>query len=249
VDTTEPSAFARGILNVMPYAFLDDAPLEERRTQAVMNRRTLDAKNVDVLGALDPDAVARVKEEAWPTPENVEEVHEALQWMGYVTEREAQESGWTAWLDELQAAGRIFQQGERIFAADATLDPKTVFKGRLEALGPISNPTRRKPTFSSSSKPKGTSCAAGSPATTRGASAACSRASTATRSSVSAARSSPSPRKSSGASSPAGSTPTRLQARRRSRTARGRPQARRLRGSRGDVGACAPSRAPHRLPP
>src|SRR5205085_12093458 len=53
VDTTEPSAFAAGILNAMPYAFLDDAPLEERRTQAVMGRRTLDPRMADTLGALD----------------------------------------------------------------------------------------------------------------------------------------------------------------------------------------------------
>src|SRR5439155_15461566 len=64
VDTTEPSAFARGILNAMPYAFLDDAPLEERRTQAVMTRRHLTPELQDTLGALDPDAVARVREEA-----------------------------------------------------------------------------------------------------------------------------------------------------------------------------------------
>src|SRR5262245_57689791 len=93
VDTTEPSAFARGILNAMPYAFLDDAPLEERRTQAVSRRRGLDAKTVDVLGALDPEAIARVRDEAWPAPESAEEVHEALQWMGFVTRDEAERSG------------------------------------------------------------------------------------------------------------------------------------------------------------
>jgi ATP-dependent Lhr-like helicase len=141
VDTTEPSAFARGILNAMPYAFLDDAPLEERRTQAVANRRTLDTKTVDVLGALDPDAVARVKEEAWPTPENTEEVHEALQWMGYVTRQEADDSHWTDWLHELQATHRVTHEGDRWFAADATRDPKLILKGRLEATGPLMNPT------------------------------------------------------------------------------------------------------------
>src|SRR5262245_30240354 len=93
VDTTEPSAFARGILNAMPYAFLDDAPLEERRTQAVSRCRGLDAKTVDVLGALDPEAIARVRDEAWPAPESAEEVHEALQWMGFVTRDEAERSG------------------------------------------------------------------------------------------------------------------------------------------------------------
>src|SRR5439155_8206243 len=70
VDTPEPSAFARGILNAMPYAFLDDAPLEERRTQAVASRRALDPKIADTLGALDPEGVARVGEEAWPQPES-----------------------------------------------------------------------------------------------------------------------------------------------------------------------------------
>ena len=103
VDTVEPSAFARGILNSQPYTFLDDAPLEERRTQAVLSRRVLDRRTADELGALDPDAIARVREEAWPQPENAEEVHEALLWMGYVTEEEARP--WQPWLDEL-AAGR-----------------------------------------------------------------------------------------------------------------------------------------------
>jgi ATP-dependent Lhr-like helicase len=64
VDTREPSAFARGILNVMPYGFLDDAPLEERRTQAVQARHRLDTRTADTLGALDENAVARVREQA-----------------------------------------------------------------------------------------------------------------------------------------------------------------------------------------
>src|SRR6185436_4213248 len=63
VDTLEPSPFSMGILNAAPYAFLDDAPLEERRTQAVISRRTLDVKSADELGALDPEAIARVREE------------------------------------------------------------------------------------------------------------------------------------------------------------------------------------------
>ena len=138
VDTPEPSAFARGILNVMPYAFLDDAPLEERRTQAVISRRNLDARTVDVLGVLDPEAVERVRAEAWPDPEHPEELHEALLWMGYVTPREAEDSGWGAWLDELARAGRVHLDAEgRWFAAEATRDPAQVLRGRLEALGPV----------------------------------------------------------------------------------------------------------------
>ena len=107
MDTSEPSAFARGILNAVPHTFLDDAPLEERRTQAVASRRVLDPKSADTLGALDPAAVARVREEAWPDPDGPEELHEALLWMGYVDEREAAAVGWRDWLDELRRSGRV----------------------------------------------------------------------------------------------------------------------------------------------
>jgi ATP-dependent helicase Lhr and Lhr-like helicase len=143
VDTAEPSAFSRGILNAMPYAFLDDAPLEERRTQAVIARRTLDLKTADTLGVLDPDAVARVREEAWPQPEDAEETHEALLWMGYVTDREAAESGWLEWLEELRGAGRVLWEpvrddgGGRWRAVEATQEPRAILRGRLEALGPV----------------------------------------------------------------------------------------------------------------
>src|SRR5262249_9853482 len=107
VDTPEPSPFALGVLNAMPYSFLDDGPLEERRTQAVLQRRALDPDRADTLGALDPKGVARVREEAWPQPESAEEVHEALLWMGYVTSGEASQSGWNDWMRELSAQARI----------------------------------------------------------------------------------------------------------------------------------------------
>ncbi|MBI1852350.1 MAG: DEAD/DEAH box helicase [Planctomycetes bacterium] len=135
VDTPEPSAFARGILSSQPYTFLDDAPLEERRTQAVLARRVLDAKTSDEIGQLDPEAIARVREEAWPEPRSAEEVHEALLWMGFVTLDEGR--AWQSWLDELRAMGRVVVDGDRWFATEATRDPKAVLRGRLEALGPI----------------------------------------------------------------------------------------------------------------
>src|SRR5436853_3823212 len=62
-DTPEPSPLAHEVLNAKPYAFLDDAPLEERRTQAVITRRGLDVKSADELGTLDPAAIERVKDE------------------------------------------------------------------------------------------------------------------------------------------------------------------------------------------
>jgi ATP-dependent Lhr-like helicase len=135
VDTVEPSAFARGILSSQPYTFLDDAPLEERRTHAVYSRRTLDPRTADEIGALDPEAIERVKEEAWPQPENAEEVHEALLWMGYATEDEA--APWREWLESLRAQGRAALEAGRWFAAEAPRDPKSILRGRLEALGPV----------------------------------------------------------------------------------------------------------------
>ena len=135
VDLPEPSAFALGILAAQPYSFLDDAPLEERRTQAVIARRRLDVKTADELGALDPAAIQRVREEAWPQPRSAEEVHEALLWIGYVTTSEAEPLA--EWIEELRGAGRAVLEGERWFAAEAPRDPKAVLRGRLEALGPI----------------------------------------------------------------------------------------------------------------
>ncbi len=83
-DTTEPSPLAHEILNAKPYAFLDDAPLEERRTQAVMTRRT----TANDLGALDPSAIARVREEASPDPRDADELHDALLTFGFLLEGE-----------------------------------------------------------------------------------------------------------------------------------------------------------------
>jgi ATP-dependent Lhr-like helicase len=86
VDTAVPSVLARGILNARPYAFLDDAPLEERRTQAVMTRRAGDAGE---FGRLDPAAIDRVRDEERPTPGNVDELHDVLLSASFLTSREA----------------------------------------------------------------------------------------------------------------------------------------------------------------
>src|SRR6266704_1434787 len=77
-DTTEPSPLAHEVINAKPYAFLDDAPLEERRTQAVITRRGLDVKTAEELGKLDQAAIDRVKDEAWPEVGSADERHDAL---------------------------------------------------------------------------------------------------------------------------------------------------------------------------
>ncbi|SAK93287.1 DEAD/H associated [Caballeronia fortuita] len=102
-----PSPLAAEILSARPYAFLDDAPLEERRTQAVLARRWADPRSADDLGALDPDAIASVHDEAWPEVTNADEMHEALSTLACIAETEARrDPQWLAWLDALARAGR-----------------------------------------------------------------------------------------------------------------------------------------------
>ena len=105
-DLPAPSPLAMEILGARPYAFLDDAPLEERRTQAVLARRWSDPESSDDLGALDPEAIAAVREEAWPEARNADELHEALTALGCIAESEAAaRPHWLQWLAEL-AHGR-----------------------------------------------------------------------------------------------------------------------------------------------
>jgi ATP-dependent Lhr-like helicase len=79
VDTPAPSPFSHEILNANPYAYLDDAPLEERRARAVSLRRTLPETVLGEIGRLDPAAIAQVREEAWPDVRDADELSEALQ--------------------------------------------------------------------------------------------------------------------------------------------------------------------------
>ncbi|MEO5657988.1 MAG: DEAD/DEAH box helicase, partial [Nitrospiria bacterium] len=119
LDTREPSPFAYEILNAAPYAFLDDAPLEERRARAVATRRTLPIESLRDLGALDPEAIERVTAEAWPLVRDADELYDALMLIGLVAASE--DPGWAAWFDELAAAHRVVTaadpSGHRLWAA------------------------------------------------------------------------------------------------------------------------------------
>ena len=107
-DLTEPSPLALEVLAARPYAYLDDAPLEERRTQAVMARRWLTPDDAADIGRLDPEAIERVRGEAWPEPANADELHDALVWLGALTAEEAARgAGWEAWLDALAQQKRV----------------------------------------------------------------------------------------------------------------------------------------------
>lgn len=106
-DLPAPSPLAMEVLGARPYAFLDDAPLEERRTQAVLNRRWADPESGDDLGALDVVAIEAVRAEAWPQARNPDELHEALMGLGCIADDEAKaERDWPAWLAELARGGR-----------------------------------------------------------------------------------------------------------------------------------------------
>ena len=104
VESPAPSPFAHEILNANPYAFLDDAPLEERRARAVNLRQVLPSDIGGQLGALNPDAIAAVIEEAWPTVRDADELHEALHLFVWVPEEQG--SSWSEYLPELVDSGR-----------------------------------------------------------------------------------------------------------------------------------------------
>jgi ATP-dependent Lhr-like helicase len=133
-DLTEPSPLALEVLSARPYAYLDDAPLEERRTQAVMGRRWLAPEAASELGRLDPEAIARVREEAWPDASNADELHDALMWLGFLTNTEAQaRESWPGWLAELAHQSRVARldalAGSFWIAAERLPQFRTVFPG------------------------------------------------------------------------------------------------------------------------
>ena len=112
VDTAEPSPLGHEILNANPYAFLDDAPLEERRARAVQLRRTLGDDGSEI-GALDPEAIAEVAAESWPVVRDAEELHDALLTLGLVPPRDE----WRAWFGQLVETRRAasLHAGDAVF--------------------------------------------------------------------------------------------------------------------------------------
>src|SRR6202040_4137203 len=86
VDTPVPSQFSHEILNANPYAYLDDAPLEERRARAVEMRRVLPESVLEEVGKLEPAAIAQVREEAWPDVRDADELHDVLHTLGALPE-------------------------------------------------------------------------------------------------------------------------------------------------------------------
>ena len=101
-DLPAPSPLAQAILNAKAYAFLDDAPMEERRTLAVQQRRYLDPQSAAELGRLNPEAIAQVRAEAWPDARDADELHDALNLLSFVTEEEGRrDPRWPSMLEQL----------------------------------------------------------------------------------------------------------------------------------------------------
>ena len=130
VDTPVPSQFSHEILNANPFAYLDDAPLEERRARAVEMRRTLPHKVVSEVGRLDGAAIEEIREEAWPDVRDAEELHDALQTLIALPEASTtQDSAPANWLDKtVQQSGTdwksfmedLVRQGRATRATTAT---------------------------------------------------------------------------------------------------------------------------------
>jgi len=138
VETPVPSQFSHEILNANPYAYLDDAPLEERRARAVEMRRMLPEAVLSEIGRLDPVAIAAVREEAWPDVRDADELHDVLLELMALPEHSSTERIATkpiaAWADHfvaLAASGRAIRarSGERSYwlAAEKTKTFAAIF--------------------------------------------------------------------------------------------------------------------------
>jgi len=116
-DLTSPSPLALEILNARPYAFLDDAPAEERRTLAVQQRRFLAPEDAAEIGRLNPEAIAQVRREAWPEINSADELHDTLLVLGFLSADEGRRgkpatlpeiaaNDCSPWFDSLRQCGR-----------------------------------------------------------------------------------------------------------------------------------------------
>jgi ATP-dependent Lhr-like helicase len=139
VDTAQASQFSHEILNANPYAFLDDAPLEERRTRAVQLRQTLGTDVTGGEGVLDRAVIDQISAESWPEPRDADELHDAL--LTLVRLPVADE--WQPFFDELagdRRASTIMRLGSVFWIATEreplTDDPNAVVSGWMESMGP-----------------------------------------------------------------------------------------------------------------
>jgi ATP-dependent helicase Lhr and Lhr-like helicase len=139
IDTAQASQFSHEILNANPYAFLDDAPLEERRTRAVQLRQSL-GTDVTGEGILDPAAIDEISAEVFPEARDADELHDAL----LTLIRMPPIPEWQTFFDELVTAGRAsaMARGDKLFwVATERMplvdDADAVIAGWMDSLGPV----------------------------------------------------------------------------------------------------------------
>jgi ATP-dependent Lhr-like helicase len=140
IDTAHASQFCHEIINANPYAFLDDAPLEERRTRAVQLRQTLGTDVTGGAGILDPAAIDQVSAESWPEPRDADELHDALLTLIALPPV----ADWQTFFSELTETGRVSivrREGSEFWVATERLsvadDPIVVVSGWMESVGPV----------------------------------------------------------------------------------------------------------------
>ncbi len=136
-DLPEPSPLASEILNARPYAFLDNAPLEERRTQAVYTRRASERNGSDGLGVLDAAAIEKVQKEAWPEATNADELHDALMLLGVMTPEEVQRTSDGENAEQFLSILTAENRATRLILAAQTPDDREVLE--CGAAAPLSN--------------------------------------------------------------------------------------------------------------
>lgn len=157
-DLAAASPLAQEVINARPYAFLDDAPAEERRTRAIRHRHVMNPVDAAELARPDPAAIARVRTEAWPVARDPDELHDALVLSGFLATAEAA-AAWHPLFAELQRQGRASEVtppgGETLWVASerapllaaacpsrpgSAPDPSALaelLRRRLESLGPV----------------------------------------------------------------------------------------------------------------
>jgi ATP-dependent Lhr-like helicase len=149
-DLAAPSPLAHAVIGAKPYAFLDDGEAEERRTRAITTQRLLEPKDAADLGRVDPEAIARVRAEAWPEIGSHDELHDALVVHGFLTAPEVE--SWKRLLERLREERRVVyhdglwvaaeRSAEFERAKDGDLESLAeILRSRLELLGPVSEGT------------------------------------------------------------------------------------------------------------
>jgi ATP-dependent Lhr-like helicase len=165
-DLAAPSPMSLAILNARPYAFLDDGAAEERRTKAVAAKALMDLQTAQDIGRLDAQAIAQVRQQAWPEIGSADELHDALCVHGFLAAGEVDLPDFVESLARQRRATRLaLARGNTVHVAaerlhellalfpDAAMTPpltpvhappgdrevalREILRGRLELLGPV----------------------------------------------------------------------------------------------------------------